>query len=473
MSIQFSWKTRHYACISHLQLTLLAIALVLSLMPTTAFAQQEAGMFESMLSAAKMWMADIINGVFGRNFAETIKNSALTFAGNLTATANVLGGALALVTLLWKVTLAMVSKTSVINATFEVLLFGIIAFALINNYALLVNQVWDIATAALSAVGADIGSAFSDFVTAFLTPVGNAFARWQAVTSGQGFWSSLFSKASLDWIGTVLMSIVIMLLIIFSIINIVGVFLMGPMFFGVGVIFGPLMIASIVSDFTRKWFDQWLNFMVGSAFLTAVAVAVLKLLTEVIGTTVKTIADGTSSTLGLMGVALLMASAAKLFGAVPAITDAIFPGRTGAGSAIPGGGGSSKVGGGVAGGATGAVTGAAAGAAVGAAVSGMTANVGSRASGGGIGGAVAAAKGTFAKAAAPLKEMGAEAARSGSANPVSTIANMGGTAIKSGATAAASGVKAAYDGGMSLAKSIGGEKPSADKPAEGGGVRGV
>lgn len=364
-------------CLFVAGLPVLILALLL-MTPSLSFAQAKMGVFEGMLDGLKNAFAGLINSTFGQGFSDNVKNAAISMAAALVGPAKYLAGAIGLITLIWRVMLAMASKESVLNATLEVLIFGLIAALLIDNYEKVVNQVWDIANQAMEAVGLGIGQTFAEFVTSFLAPIGDTFKNWQKLNEAKGIWSSLFSESTLDLLGSIIMTIAIIILLALAVIEIVGVFVMGPVFFAVGVVFAPLMIATIISGMTRKWFEQWFNYMVGSAFLTAVAVAVMKLLTLSIGGAVKNLGQGGSTTLALLGIVLLMGSAAKLFSAVPSITDAIFPGRTGAGAAIAGGGGGVVKN--MVAGAAGAAVGAAAAAAgkgsvsgtVGRAVSGMS-----------------------------------------------------------------------------------------------------
>lgn len=399
-----------------------AIALAIIIMPIAAHADDKVSGFEGVLLYLRELFTNLVNQVFGASLAENLKTQGLSMSDSMVGPANMLAGGLLTVTLFWRATLAMVNKTSMALVAFEVLLFGIIAVALINNYAMVVEQIWDIAMSALNAIGLSIGDTFADFLTAFFKPIGDISARWVLETQGKTWFSKVFDSATLDWIGSLLLIIVIIILAAMAVINVVGIFLMGPVFFAVGVVFGPMFIATIVSDYTRKWFDQWLNFMVGAAFLTAVAVAVMKLLTLTVGNAVTNLQGG-SSTYAMLGVALLMSAASKLFGAVPSITDAIFPGRTGAGSAIPSGGSAKSAGPAAAGG----LVGSAAGAAM--SMAGLTQGSGSP----GMKGAAARAFGGAANIATGMTNA---AKRAGSQNPLATVGGMVGAAVKPGAKAA-------------------------------------
>ena len=317
---------------------LLIAILVIGISPELSFAQAAAGAsqgsggLEEFMMSIENATTGLVNQSLGTAFFETIKNAALTIAAKTNSLALTIAGALAVITLIWKVMLAMLSKDSVVLATLETLILSSICFAVITQYSVLVNQIYNIADGVLSAIGMDLGATLAEFVKSFFGPVAAVYKKWTSQSSG--WLSMIFSSGTIDMFGTVILTIAIIVLLLLAMVNLLGVFIMGPIFFGIGIVFGPLMIATIVSDYTRQWFGNWLNFMVGSAFLTTVAVAVVSLLTEVIGATASQLGSGGSGILAMVVLTLLAATTSKIFESVPRITDAIFPGRTGASMAI-------------------------------------------------------------------------------------------------------------------------------------------
>jgi len=302
-----------------------ALLATAALFPVAAHAAESS---ETLVLVAKA-MKDVINAVIGKEFADKVKNAALALSGNVSGVALALAGVLTLLSLIWGVMLAMLEKKSVVTAAFEALLFGVIAAALIKSFSLLANTVYDIAMAVLNAVGLNVGETFVDFVKSIFDPVGKIF---QSI-SDQAEWTWAFADVLVDGIFAMLILLVAAWFLIQAASSIMGVFIMGPIFVGVGMVIGPLMCATLASGYTRQWFSQWLNFLVGASFLTVTAVVVMKLLTGVFETAFTSMGGGKSSAVAL-GVAMIAAGLSKLFEAIPNITDAIFPGRTGAGSAI-------------------------------------------------------------------------------------------------------------------------------------------
>jgi hypothetical protein len=271
----------------------------------------------------------IANNAIGGDFADRVKFIGIEFAGKLNNAALILAGALATTSLMWRVLMAMVTKKSPLDAAVEVMIFGTLTALLIANYATVVNVFAGIASDVLGTLtSGGVGGALREFVTSSFSVIGSIFSNFDTGTGALGF-----ITASIDVIAGFVVAIAVLFLAAKAFVSILSVFMMGPIFFAVGVVFGPLMIATLAADYTRKWFDQWLNFMVGSAFLTVTAVVVLKIMGAVIGASAVGLAGG-GTAVAMLGVLILVSSMAKLFEAVPAMTDAIFPGRTGAGAAI-------------------------------------------------------------------------------------------------------------------------------------------
>lgn len=306
------------------RLSLLACLLIL---PIAASAATASG--DSLLEAIAVMFRDVINAVVGKDFADRVKSSALGLASGTNGTALSLAGALTMISLIWGVLIAMMEKKSMISAAFEALLFGLIAALLIKNYNTLVDTVYGVAMDVLKGVGLDIGQTFVDFFKSIFNPVHKIFSSM----ADDMEWSWEFTKILLEGLLSVLILLVAAYFLLQASASMMGVFMMGPIFLGVGIVFGPIMCATLAASYTRQWFSQWLNFLVGASFLTVVSVVVMKLLSGVFSTAFTKLGSGQSVAVAL-GVAMLAAGLGKLFESVPAITDAIFPGRTGAGGAI-------------------------------------------------------------------------------------------------------------------------------------------
>jgi type IV secretion system protein TrbL len=311
------------------QLGCFAVALTLLSFPIVAPAASEGPQPSEILSVIADVMKKVVNAVIGQDFADRVKASALALSAKVSPVGEALAGIFTLLSLLWGVMIAMLEKKSVVVEAFEALLFGVIAAALIKSFPTLAGTIYDIGNSVMNSVGLNVGETFVRFITSILTPVGNIFKNL-ADKSG---WTFEFAKALVDGVFSVLILAIAAWFLIQAASSIMGVFIMGPIFLGVGIVFGPVMCATIASAYTRQWFSQWLNFLVGSTFLTVTAVVVMSLLTGLFQNAFQVLGTGQSSAVAL-GIAMIAAGLSKLFESVPGITDAIFPGRTGAGNAI-------------------------------------------------------------------------------------------------------------------------------------------
>ncbi|ABM39512.1 type IV secretion system protein [Polaromonas naphthalenivorans] len=281
----------------------------------------------------------VIENLFGKsNSGESLikrfTGSGLTIAGSLTSTVALpLAGALALASMLWHIMLAMANRKSPTDAAIEGILFAVLTAFLISQYASIVRDVVKFGDMVITATGGTVGESVTNFMTGFLVKFIDVIVK--------GF--SAFSITSwLTGSADMLFGVALMVLACFfaftAMIELVGVLLMGPVVVGLAIAIGPIFIACLASTFTRRWFNQWFNFLVGGAFLTAVTVIVLKLLTEVVTAGVGAIGEGSVSGQAL-AMAMIAVGTAKIFAAIPNFADSILPGRTGAGQAVTSGDG--------------------------------------------------------------------------------------------------------------------------------------
>lgn len=305
------------------------LLVILLLLPAYAMAAGPGE--ESILDVIAVMFRDVINAVIGQDFADRVKSSALGLAGSVNGPAMKLAGGLALANLMWATMIAMLEKKSLVASAVETLIFASLAAVLISNYTTLVDTVYNLAMGVLRAVGLDVGTVFVDFFKSIFDPVHKIFSAISENKTDEWNWE--FGKVLIEGLFSILILVVAAWFLLQASASMMGVFIMGPIFLGVGIVFGPLMCATLAANYTRQWFSQWLNFLVGASFLTVTSVVVMKLLSGVFSSAFTQLGSGQTVAVAL-GVAMLAAGLGKLFESIPSITDAIFPGRTGAGGAI-------------------------------------------------------------------------------------------------------------------------------------------
>lgn len=274
-----------------------------------------------------------VDNVLGQNLTDNFKSAGLDIATRLMGGAKILAGALALATLLWQVLIAMVNGDSVFVAATESVLYAVVAAALLAMYPQIVNDIVGLGTWMLGATGKTLGTAVHDFmIVMFVKMIDVIVKGFENVVSLKG----LIFLSALDGIVSMLLLAVATFFMITALVELIGVVLAGPVVIGIAIALGPLFIATLASHWTRRWFSQWINFLVNGAMLTGMVVIVLILVTGFIATGVGAASTGYLTGEALM-LALLGAGMGKIFSSIPSLADGLFPGRTSAGSASAGG----------------------------------------------------------------------------------------------------------------------------------------
>lgn len=276
-------------------------------------------------------IAEIIDSVLGKGAIDMFVSAAMPIASSLNGLAMGLAGTLALIALLWALLIAMINKKSAFSAMMEPVIFSLLTTMLLTNYAMIVGDVVGLGQKAIAATGSTVGTAFTKFISVFLESFINIFISvLDRFTFTWGVFS-LVLEAAIALVGLAAAGV----LILIALKDIMAVFLTGPIALGIGVAVGPLFIATLPMPATRRWFDQWINFLINASMLTALAVIVMVLIQNAILTTVQGFMSGSTGTIGkVLAIAMIAASLSKVFQAIPSFADALFPGRTGAGSAM-------------------------------------------------------------------------------------------------------------------------------------------
>lgn len=275
------------------------------------------------------FIAPIINHVFGRDTVQIFINAALGIATNLVPFAMQLAGLLAVISILWGLTIAMSSQKAALPILIEVAIFSSLTFVLLSNYATIVNDLASVGQKIMEAAGSSIGDAFQDFINSLIQ---NFMKLFNEGFKNRGLNIDLM-KMLLDRIVAVVLLIFAFIVLMLAVKDLLGVLILGPVSLGVGVAIGPLLIATIPNRYTRSWVNGWVNFMISSAVITAVVVVVLLLMkntiTSVILQIVEQKSDSTGTTGKVVALAILIASMQQVFTNIPSMVKEIFPGQAG------------------------------------------------------------------------------------------------------------------------------------------------
>lgn len=274
----------------------------------------------------------------GRELGDTLATSGYTIAATVTTTALGIAGALAVVYLLYEVLQFLSGRTtSMLQVLFDVGIPCIFAAAFISQYAMLLpkfekvldvfrhlgsggqdpfNAILDVYTTVIGKVTSAVGTAFKE--------VGKAFSFSKMLTLSPNVMLAL-----VDLVATVFFALAVLVLLLIGVAEVLGLLLIGPFLFAVGVAFGPIMIAGLVTPWTRDYFSKWLQFIVISAGLTGVINVIFIIaagLMKSVG-----VAQNTNepTAVGLVIMAILMLTINSMVSQAPSIASALFPGHVG------------------------------------------------------------------------------------------------------------------------------------------------
>lgn len=284
-------------------------------------------------------ISNIFGGVIGSDFFKTFIASGLTMSTGLKTTALTLAGGLTLVAIAWTVIKGMVSKDE-IGATLAIhLAVGIVVAMLINQYAQVVGFFVWIEESALTAVGNSPWSALAGLFSGVLKSIVAGFKMVGDTYSCLGIMSSGLFAALADALLAMIIYFAALVLLLYAIVELLTVVVVAPVIAGIGVAFGPLLIAALANEWSRSWFVTWVKFLLSALMIWVVLTATLQLLTtSFLSVSQQWFGDAKGTLSGqALGMAILMVCVGKIFSAVPAITDGLMGAKTGASAANVGG----------------------------------------------------------------------------------------------------------------------------------------
>ena len=334
-----------------LRTCLVAIFSFLLILPAYAddlSANEKGGFFDSLKHVGTM-LSKRISSLSTDQFTQT----GMGYAGALTTPALMIAGSLSLIYLLFEAVQYLANRsTAPLQIALDVGIPAILAAALISNYSSRMsefNALLDI----LRNIGGNpagiidnVVKLYSSVLELVSTCITNAF---QAVgKEALSAITSLGTKSNVmlslvDLIATILFALLIVALVLLGLAEIVGLLLMGPFLFAVGVAFGPIFLAGLVTPWTRDYTARWIGFIVSAAVLTGVMGIIIGISVTVFNTLgFQAVTATDMPTAGHLAIAAVVLMAINsLIAQAPAIASAITPGTFGerntAGNAVAAG----------------------------------------------------------------------------------------------------------------------------------------
>lgn len=303
--------------------------------PTTPQTVDHGGFFAKMDGAVRA-----VGKKAGRDLSKTLGTAGYSIAATVTSTALGIGGALALVYLLYEVLQFLSGRTkSMLQVLFDVGIPCLFAAAFITQYGRLLPMFEGVLDVFRHLAGSASGGAddpFTGIMNVYTTVIGkvtdavqNSFAvTGKAVGITESAKDNML--AILDLLLTVLFALAILVLLLIGVAEVLGLLLIGPFLFAVGVAFGPIMIAGLVTPWTRDYFTKWLQFLVVSAGLTGVINVIFTIAKQLMDSVqVGAVDTGEPTAVSLVIISILILTINSMISQAPSIASALFPGHVG------------------------------------------------------------------------------------------------------------------------------------------------
>lgn len=309
--------------------------------PPTANAQPSKGNFFNNLKGAASQIAAKISTGITKNLTLT----GLALSKNLVKPALAVAGGLALLYLVVEVLRLMGTKNSMFTPLFDVGIPCILAFLLISQYGTYIGMfdeflglfryLGDPASGPNAPIASAATTSIMNMYGGILATIGGTVQQSLANLNTDGWFSVAtagFYTNLVDMLVTMIFALIVLVFVLVGMADVVGLLLMGPFLFAIGVAFGPLMIAGVVTPWTRDYFTKWVQFLVASAVLTGVIQIIMKIgsaMFDSLTITGYTSADSPTA-VTMVIVAILVMAINSLISQAPAIAGALVPGHLGA-----------------------------------------------------------------------------------------------------------------------------------------------
>lgn len=276
----------------------------------------------------------------GRDLGKSLNTSGYSIASTMTSTALGIAGALGVMYLLYEVLQFLSGRTkSMLQVLFDVGIPCLFAAAFITQYGRLLPMFEGFLDVFRNLAGSSTGGAddaFSGILNVYTSVIGKITEAVQtafltnAKTIGMWAGASQVMVSVVDLLVTILFALAILVLLLIGVAEVLGLLLIGPFLFAVGVAFGPIMIAGLVTPWTRDYFTKWLQFLVISAGLTGVINVIFTIAKQLMDTVqIGTANTGEPTAVGLVIIAILILTINSMISQAPSIASALFPGHVG------------------------------------------------------------------------------------------------------------------------------------------------
>jgi len=271
------------------------------------------------------------------NLSASMKTTGLAIAADLKTTSLSIAGGLALIYLLYEVLQFLGGRTrSMLTVLFDVGVPCAFAAAFIVAYPDMLAK-FDVVLDVFRNLGSNNGGndAFNKILDVYSTVFANiTTAISKAFAANMKFGEFVTNPGAamthmIDLLATVIFSIAVLFLLVIGVAEVLGLLLIGPFLFAVGVAFGPIMIAGLVTPWTRDYFTKWLQFIVIAAGLQGVINVIFTIAQKLMLSVNVGEANGEPTAVALVITAVLLLTINSMVSQAPGIASALFPGTIG------------------------------------------------------------------------------------------------------------------------------------------------
>lgn len=274
----------------------------------------------------------------GTNLTAAMKSTGYSVAAKLTPTALLIGGGLGLIYLLYEAMQFLSGKTrSMLVVIFDVGIPCVFAAAFITSFPSLLPKfeaVLDVFRT-MGTEGAGGATPFDGILNVYASVFQTvAAAMKNAYTNSLSMSTFLTSPGKfvvnyIDLFVTVLFCLVILFVLLTGVSEVLGLLLIGPFLFAVGIAFGPVMIAGLVTPWTRDYFTKWVQFLVISAGLQGVINVIFSIAQNLMHTVGVAQSPGEPTAVSMVIILILLLTINSMVSQAPSIASALFPGHIG------------------------------------------------------------------------------------------------------------------------------------------------
>ncbi|MHC2876676.1 type IV secretion system protein [Ralstonia sp. 121560039-2] len=270
----------------------------------------------SLVAAGSEFISQVVNQL--NSLESSLQSAFSSMSSTLSANGKELEWALYSVMFVWTGVTGML-KGETLGEVFahiimHTLMLGIVMMCLNPSSQSALARTFSTIASQFNADGANLAAGFKGFFTAVssLWTDGGASSSSSTANGSGGWFSSLFHTIGDFDLGSMLAALAIVILKVITTVVIAGAaaiwaanYILSQAKLFIGMAVAPVMVPWLIMPYTTFLFDGWLKFMIGAGMMQVVGAIMIKI-TNILVTTMMTIAAGSTSTNVILYVVLVV-----------------------------------------------------------------------------------------------------------------------------------------------------------------------